>query len=51
MHRLNIWDRLQSERIARQSRGMLGMASALGFLTGLGLIYALAPAVDRVLRG
>jgi hypothetical protein len=51
MSRLNIWDRVASERIAAQCRGTLGMASALGFLVGLGLIYAIAPAMGRVLGG
>ncbi len=47
----SIWDRWQSERIATAFRGVRGVASALGFVAGIGLTYVIAPLLGRIVHG
>ncbi len=51
MNGYGIWDRWQSQRIASAFRAVRGLASALGFVVGIGLTYAIAPLLGRILHG
>ncbi len=51
MNGYSVWDRWQSQRIASAFRGVRGVASALGFVVGIGVMYAIAPLLGRIVHG